>query len=333
MEQVDLVNANVLAAGANKKSVRVVNGLGSLMGSKQMADVDFENDSNMDYLLEQDKKEKEKYKNKRHISELPWTLNNWHLHLNWLNLILVVAIPLYGVYMALSGRVPLRHEILIFSMIYYCIGGISITGGYHRLWAHRAYSAHWPLRLFFAVFGAASVEGSIKWWSHSHRIHHRYTDTVRDPYDARRGLWYSHMGWMLLQPNPKHRARADIADLTDDWIVRWQHRNYIPLMLFSAFILPALFCHYMWNDFWGGLIYGGVLRVCAIQQATFCINSLAHYLGDQPFDDRRTPRDNWITALVTFGEGYHNFHHEFPTDYRNAIKWYQYDHVPVLSGC
>lgn len=98
MEQVDLVNANVLAAGANKKSVRVVNGLGSLMGSKQMADVDFENDSNMDYLLEQDKKEKEKYKNKRHISELPWTLNNWHLHLNWLNLILVVAIPLFMVF-------------------------------------------------------------------------------------------------------------------------------------------------------------------------------------------------------------------------------------------
>lgn len=330
MEQVDLVSANMLAAGANKKSVRVVNGLGKLMGSKDMVNVDFEADSNMDYLLEQDKKDKEKYKNRKHISEMPWTVNNWHLHLNWLNLTLVVFIPLVGLYYAVSGRVPLKLEVLIFAMIYYCFGGVSITAGYHRLWAHRSYSAHWPLRLFFAVFGAASIEGSIKWWGHSHRIHHRYTDTVRDPYDARRGLWYSHMGWMLLKPNPKHRARADIADLVDDWIVRWQHRNFIPIMIFSAFILPAMFCHYMWNDFWGGLVYAGILRASAIQQATFCINSLAHYLGDQPFDDRRTPRDNWITALVTFGEGYHNFHHEFPTDYRNAIKWYQYDPTKVI---
>ncbi|SCU99637.1 LANO_0F02872g1_1 [Lachancea nothofagi CBS 11611] len=331
LEQVDLVNANILAAGANKQSVRVVNGLGKLMGSKNMVDVDFKTDSNMDYLLQRDKEEKEKYRGgKKHISEQPWTLQNWHQHLNWLNMVLVVGIPLVGFYFALSGRVPLKASVFWFSVFYYVLGGVSITAGYHRLWAHRAYSAHWPLRLFFAVFGAASVEGSIKWWSHSHRIHHRYTDTPRDPYDARRGLWYSHMGWMLTQPNPKYRSRADIDDLTDDWIVRFQHRHYIPMMLMSAFILPALFCKYLFNDFTGGLIYAGIIRVFVIQQATFCINSLAHYLGDQPFDDRRTPRDNWITALVTFGEGYHNFHHEFPTDYRNAIKWYQYDPTKVF---
>lgn len=330
VEQVDLVQANILAAGANKKSVRVVNGLGSLMGSKNMVDVDFVEDSNMDYLLRKDQEEKEKYKNAKHISEMPWTLSNWHLHINWLNMILTVGIPLVGLYFAFSGKVPLHKNVLLFSIFYYVLGGVSITAGYHRLWSHRAYSGRWPLRLFFAFFGAASVEGSIKWWGHSHRIHHRYTDTVRDPYDARRGLWFSHMGWMLLQPNPKYRARADIADLTDDWIVRFQHRHYILIMLLSAFILPACLCSYFFNDFKGGLIYGGIIRVFAIQQATFCINSLAHYLGDQPFDDRRTPRDNWITALVTFGEGYHNFHHEFPTDYRNAIKWYQYDPTKVF---
>lgn len=330
MEQVDLVNANVLAAGANKKSVRVVNGLGSLMGSKDMVNVNFETDSNMDYLLARDQKEKDKYKHKKHISELPWTIHNWHLHLNWLNLILTVFIPMIGLYVGLSGRVTLRKEVAILSLIYYCFGGMSITAGYHRLWSHRSYNAHWPLRLAYAIFGAASVEGSIKWWGHSHRVHHRYTDTPRDPYDARQGLWYSHMGWMLTQPNPKYRARADIEDLTDDWIVRWQHRNYIPIMAISAFVLPAVISHYLWNDFWGGFIWGGIIRVFAIQQATFCINSLAHYLGIQPFDDRRTPRDNWITALVTFGEGYHNFHHEFPTDYRNALKWYQYDPTKIF---
>lgn len=330
MDEVDLVEANILASGANKKAVRVVNGLGSLMGSKSMVNVDFQEDSNMDYLLKRDKEEKERYAKNKHISEQPWTLNNWHQHLNWLNMILVVGIPSIGWYLALSGKAPLKWSVLLFSLFYYAIGGASVTAGYHRLWSHRSYSARWPLRIFYAFFGAASVEGSIKWWGHSHRIHHRYTDTVRDPYDARRGLWFSHMGWMLLKPNPKYRARADIEDLTDDWIVRFQHRHYILIMLLSAFVVPTLLCGYFFNDYFGGFVYAGIIRVFCIQQATFCINSLAHYLGDQPFDDKRTPRDNWITALVTFGEGYHNFHHEFPTDYRNAIKWYQYDPTKVI---
>lgn len=333
MEEVDLKQANILAAGANKKSVRIVNGLGSMMGSKSMVNVDFEKDSNMDYLLERDQQAKEKYANVQHISEQPWTLNNWHQHINWLNMILTVIIPSIGWYVALSGKVPLKLSTAIFAVFYYALGGASITAGYHRLWSHRAYSARWPLRLFYAIFGSASVEGSIKWWGHSHRIHHRYTDTSRDPYDARQGLWFSHMGWMLLKPNPKYRARADIEDLANDWIVRFQHRHYILIMAFSAFVFPTLVCGYLFNDYLGGFVYAGIIKVFCIQQATFCINSLAHYLGDQPFDDKRTPRDNWITALVTFGEGYHNFHHEFPTDYRNAIKWYQYDPTKLIIYC
>ncbi|AAS50520.1 AAR153Cp [Eremothecium gossypii ATCC 10895] len=332
MEQVDLPNANKIAAGANKASVRVVNGLGALMGSKAMAAVDFEKDS-MAEMLARDQREKEHYRHHKHISEQPWTLNNWHLHVNWVNIVLVVVVPIIGLYLALSGRVPPRFEVLALAIVYYSLGGLGITAGYHRLWAHRSYSARWPLRVMYALFGASSVEGSIKWWGHSHRIHHRYTDTPRDPYDARRGLWYSHMGWMLLQPNPRYRARADIEDLMNDWVVRLQHRHYVLIMAFMAFLLPAIICHFIFRDFWGGLVYAGILRVFAIQQATFCINSLAHYLGDQPFDDRRTPRDNWITALVTLGEGYHNFHHEFPTDYRNAIRWYQYDPTKVFIYC
>lgn len=324
--EVDLAHANILATGLNKKQLRVVNGLGSLMGSKEMiaSESDFSG------------KNKNLGKPEKHISEQPWTLDNWHKHLNWLNIVLVVIIPAIGWITFLAGWVPLKYHTLLFAIFYYGLGGISVTAGYHRLWSHRSYNAIWPLRLIFALFGAASVEGSIKWWGHSHRIHHRYTDTVRDPYDARKGLFYSHMGWMLLKPNPKYRARADISDLIDDWIVRVQHRFYIPIMILSAFIIPTVVCGIWFNDYWGGFLYAGVLRVFMIQQATFCINSMAHYIGTQPFDDRRTPRDNWLTALVTFGEGYHNFHHEFPTDYRNAIRWYQYDPTKILiylSSC
>lgn len=341
LESVDVLQANIIAAGTNKKTRRIVNGFGGLMGSKEItsphfleqeaaaaAEADKKEKENVESLLAKDRAEKAKYSKNKHISEQPWTLQNWHQHINWLNVVLVVAIPLIGLFS--TSRVPLKLNTALTAIVLYVFGGLSITAGYHRLWAHKSYNAKAPVRIFYALFGAAAVEGSIKWWGHSHRIHHRYTDTPRDPYDARRGFWYSHMGWMLMKPNPKYKARADISDLIDDWVVRVQHRHYLGIMVFMSFIFPTLVCGYFFNDYLGGFIYAGILRACFIQQATFCVNSLAHWIGVQPFDDRRTPRDHFLTALVTFGEGYHNFHHEFPTDYRNAIKWYQYDPTKVV---
>lgn len=329
LEKVDVLQANIIAAGTNKKTRRIVNGFGSMMGSKEMTQPHFNDkeDVSVNDVLEKDRQEKEKWAKVKHISEQPWTINNWHQHINWLNVILVVGIPLAG--MIAATRVELKWQTFVTAFILYTFSGMSITAGYHRLWAHKAYDATLLPRLFFALFGAASIEGSIKWWGHSHRIHHRYTDTPRDPYDARKGFWYSHMGWMLVKPNPKHKARADISDLIDDWVVRVQHRHYLLIMIVMSFVFPTLLCGFLFNDYLGGFIYAGILRACFIQQATFCVNSLAHWIGVQPFDDKRTPRDHFLTAIVTFGEGYHNFHHEFPTDYRNAIKWYQYDPTKV----
>ncbi|KAH8646263.1 stearoyl-CoA desaturase [Xylariales sp. PMI_506] len=260
---------------------------------------------------------------KPHISELPFTFGNCYQHINWLNVVFVVLIPLMGFISAYF--VPLRLYTAIFAVIYYFNTGLGITAGYHRLWAHTSYKATPLLQLYLCLVGAGAVQGSIHWWSRGHRAHHRYTDTDKDPYSVRKGLLYSHIGWMVLQQDPKRIGRADITDLKEDRLVVWQHRNYLPVVLTMAFIFPALVCGFGWNDWLGGFVYAGVLRSCFVQQATFCINSLAHWLGDQPFDDRNSPRDNVITALVTLGEGYHNFHHEFPSDYRNAIEWWQYD--------
>ncbi|ODV87419.1 hypothetical protein CANARDRAFT_26819 [[Candida] arabinofermentans NRRL YB-2248] len=332
LDIVDITAANAVAAGTNKPIKRIVaSGIGGkLMGTKSMTTVSAEElaKDSVAEMLAKDKALREKYMSQQHISEKPWTFQNWHQHINWLNFILVLGVPAIG--FAYTAKIPLQFKTAVLAVILYCFGGLSITGGYHRLWSHRAYEARDPIKIFFALFGAASIEGSIKWWSHSHRVHHRYTDTHRDPYDARRGFWYSHLGWMMLVPNPRYKARADISDLTDDWIVRVQHRHYLLIMVFMAFIFPGAIAGYFWGDFWGGFLYAGILRAFCIQQATFCVNSLAHWIGEQPFDDRRTPRDHILTALVTFGEGYHNFHHEFPSDYRNALKWYQYDPTKVL---
>lgn len=330
LDQVDLTSLNALAAGANKKNPRIVAaGLGGrLMGTKSLVDVTAEQMAkDSETFFEKDERERLKYSKIMHISDQPWTLSNWYEHVNWLNFLLVVAIPSFGAYTAFTY--PPQIKTMILGVIMYVFSGISITAGYHRLFSHKSYDAHWTVRAFFAFFGAGAVQGSIKWWGHSHRIHHRFTDTNRDPYDARQGFWFSHMGWMLTKANPKNRARADISDLTADPIVVFQHRHYLALMLLSAIVLPTIIAGLGWGDYWGGFIYAGILKYSFIQQATFCVNSLAHWIGVQPFDDRRTPRDHVLTAFVTFGEGYHNFHHEFPSDYRNALKWYQYDPTKV----
>ncbi|KAL1633912.1 stearoyl-CoA 9-desaturase [Diplodia intermedia] len=242
------------------------------------------------------------------------TVWNWPKHVNWLNVFMTVLIPIAGCVTAFY--VPLQLKTAIFAYVYYFFTGLSITAGYHRLWSHTSYKATLPLRVFLAAFGAGAIEGSIRWWSRDHRAHHRYTDTDKDPYS---------MGWILMKQNPRRIGRTDISDLNADPIVIFQHRHYVKCALAMGVVFPGLAAWLLWDDAAGGLVYAGVLRVFFVQQATFCINSLAHWIGEQPFDDRNSPRDHWVTALATLGEGYHNFHHEFPSDYRNAIEWWQYD--------
>jgi stearoyl-CoA desaturase (delta-9 desaturase) len=260
---------------------------------------------------------------KPHITDSPITSANWYKHVNWLNCTLILFIPLLGCIGAYFT--PLQYKTALFAIFYYFNTGLGITAGYHRLWAHTAYSAGTPLKIYLAAMGSGAVEGSARWWSRDHRAHHRYTDTEKDPYSVRKGLLYSHIGWMVMKQNPKRIGRTDISDLNDDPVVVWQHTHYLKTVFVMALGFPTLVCGLGWGDYLGGFIYGGILRIFFVQQATFCVNSLAHWLGDQPFDDRNSPRDHVITALVTLGEGYHNFHHEFPSDYRNAIEWYQYD--------
>ena len=120
-------------------------------------------------------------------------------------------------------------------------------------------------------------------------------------------------------------GRASIADLEKGPFFMWQHRHYGKIVLFMSFVLPALVAHYGWGDMRGGIIYAGFMRLVLVHHATFAINSLAHTMGNQPFSDYHSARD-WVwTSLATFGEGYHNMHHEFANDYRNGIVWYAYD--------
>lgn len=242
---------------------------------------------------------------------------------NWFSTALITWVQVTSIYAVLF--VPLLPKTFILAVIYYFFTGFGITAGYHRLWAHRSFDAAWPFRAVALAAGTGSVQGSVIWWSRHHRAHHRWTDTDRDPYGAHKGLLHSHILWILLNENILKRGRICINDLKNDKMLLFQHKNYLTLLIIFGFLLPCSIAGLLWNDWLGGFFWAGCFRLMFVQHATFCVNSLAHYLGEATYDDRFSPRDHFITALVTLGEGYHNFHHEFPTDFRNAIGFWQYD--------
>lgn len=258
----------------------------------------------------------------------------------WLNvsvftitfLVSLICVPIYGYYSGYS------LGIIVTAIIALSFCELSITAGYHRLWSHKAYEANSVVRFIYAIGGAFAVQNSALHWSSDHRIHHRFVDeNDKDPYSADKGFWYSHIGWMLREYQAHRYTNYENArDLQKDKIVMWQHRNYLTLVLLTNFGIPII-AGLMLGDIWGGLLLIGVLRLVVSHHLTFCINSLAHMWGKQPYNDKNTAKDNPLVALLTFGEGYHNFHHAFQYDYRNAIKWWQFDPtkwlIKSLSWC
>lgn len=144
---------------------------------------------------------------KSKISEILY----WPKRIDWINVIFLVALPVWAAYQALYT--PLRLNTFLLSVFFYSFTGISVTAGYHRLWSHTSYLASWPLRLTFALGGAAAFQHSIRWWATKHRAHHRFTDTSKDPYAAHLGFWHAHMGWLIFKQDQKIIGRVNVYDL------------------------------------------------------------------------------------------------------------------------
>ncbi|MEM9281846.1 MAG: fatty acid desaturase [Verrucomicrobiota bacterium] len=203
--------------------------------------------------------------------------------------------------------------------------GMSITLGYHRLFAHKAFKARKPVKLFTLLFGAAAFEDSALDWASDHRNHHKHVDGDEDPYDISKGFFWAHMGWIFFKLYP--RELNNVGDLKKDALVMWQHRHHQLIGVLVGLVFPTLIgaLHNGWVGALGGFLIGGVVRLVAVQHCTFLINSLCHTLGSRPYDSSTSARDHWFMAVFTFGEGYHNYHHSFQHDYRNGVKPWQWD--------
>ncbi len=203
--------------------------------------------------------------------------------------------------------------------------GLSITAGYHRLMSHRAYKAHPAVRNFFLVGATLAVQGSAFNWCSGHRTHHKHVDDrMQDPYSAKRGFWFSHIGWMLKKYPSGNFDYKNIRDLTQDKVLQIQHKYYgLWVVAANVGLIGAI--GWLIGDVKGTLLLAGLVRLVLNHHLTFFINSLCHMYGTRPYTDTNSARDNFLLAIPTWGEGYHNYHHFFQYDYRNGVKWWHYD--------
>ncbi len=212
----------------------------------------------------------------------------------------------------------------IMMVILYVISGLGITVGYHRLFSHRSFECPKWVRACFLIAGGWAMENTALRWCSDHIRHHAKCDEEEDPYNATLGFWHSHIGWIFRKS--VHREPKYEKTLRSDPLILWQDKYYIPIML-SGLLLPFL-VGYAYDGWMGGLgcfLLAGVLRVFLVLNSTFCINSICHLWGDQPHGTGDSSRDSWFISLLTFGEGYHNYHHQYLRDYRNGPKWYNFD--------
>jgi stearoyl-CoA desaturase (delta-9 desaturase) len=253
----------------------------------------------------------------------PAPAKDFHEGIDWVTSVFLFLTPLFGLaglfYYLSQGGIPYLSWMSFAFFIF--ATGTGITVGYHRLFSHKSYEASLPVKVWLLFFGAATFQASAIEWCEDHRVHHKFVDTDKDPYSIKKGFWYAHMGWLLQK---RKYTQHNVQDLLADPIIKFQHDYYLPIAIFAGFIFPGLL-HMLWGSFWEGVLISGALRIAVVHQSTFFINSLCHTFGEQPFGEEQTARNSWWIAILTFGEGYHNFHHEFQADYRNGIRWYDYD--------
>ncbi|MBP7823320.1 acyl-CoA desaturase [Candidatus Gracilibacteria bacterium] len=226
--------------------------------------------------------------------------------------VLTVVYILYGTW----------NPVAIFTgLALYSLAMFGATGGYHRLFSHKTYQAHPLLEKFYLFLGCLGLVNSAATWSYEHRIHHAKTDTLEDPYSIKRGFFYAHMGWFLYKRPPMDPTK--IPDLWSNKWVRFQHQYYT-ILSFGINIIIVVIMGFM-TDWLSSIYLCFFAWLMAFHHSMFSINSLAHTWGSKTYAKELTAVDNFFLAFLTFGEGYHNYHHAFPNDYRNGISWYHFD--------
>lgn len=250
----------------------------------------------------------------------------YRVQIVWRNVLLMSALHIGALLGLRQCFVSAQWKTIIAAYLMYALGGIGITAGAHRLWAHRSYKAKWPLRVILACLQSMAFENSIYEWSRDHRVHHKYSETDADPHNALRGFFFSHVGWLLCRKHPEVKSKGkqiDLGDLSADPIVRFQHRNYLASVAIFCFVVPTLIPYLGWSEtLYNSFYICALLRYVVLLHATWLVNSAAHMWGRRPYDKTINPSENRAVSMLALGEGFHNYHHTFPWDYATSELGY-----------
>jgi len=206
-------------------------------------------------------------------------------------------------------------------ILYWVAGSLGIGMGYHRLITHRGYRVPKLVEYFLVTCATLSLEGGPIQWVVTHRIHHAHTDRTGDPHTPRDGGWWAHVGWILrgtAQDHDEATVKRYAPDLITDRYYNLLNRfYYVPLIVLSVLLLVL--------GGWSVLLWSVFLRVTVALHATWFVNSATHMWGRKRFETGEDSRNSWWVALLTFGEGWHNNHHAYPTSARHGLRWYEFD--------
>jgi stearoyl-CoA desaturase (delta-9 desaturase) len=243
---------------------------------------------------------------------------------NWVNgpflvgyhLALLIGLPLY-----FAHNTP-RTGTIVAALVLLFLTEIGIGGAYHRFYAHRCYKLSKPAEAVLLFLANLAMQGSALQWSNDHRKHHSHVDTDEDPYSIKKGFWYAHCLWLFEKSKPIDERR--VADLLKNPLVVFQHRFAGMLSILGNVLVCGLIGWWL-DDLLGALVLVWGTRLLVSHHLTWFVNSLAHTWGERTFSKEHSAVDNYILAFLTVGEGYHNYHHTFASDYRNGVRWYHFD--------
>ena len=253
--------------------------------------------------------------------------------------LVAVVVPPLGLVLAMGFLWGLEFhwiDLVLFAGMYVlCAFGTTI--GFHRYFTHKGFEARAPIKALLAILGCMTMQGPVTQWVTDHRKHHALSDQPGDPHSphvgygdgawgALRGFVHAHVGWMFSNLGME-QGREYGRDLYDDTLVRTIDRLYLLWVVLTLGIPFAI--GYAVGGTWRagveGLVWGGLIRIAAYQHATFSVNSICHMFGRQDYRSRDEARNNWLVALLVFGEGWHNNHHAFPVSARHGLHRWQLD--------
>ncbi|XP_043469523.1 acyl-CoA Delta(11) desaturase-like [Leptopilina heterotoma] len=259
----------------------------------------------------------------------------WRKNMIWRYFCFITLWHVIGFYGFITFPYSTHKLTTLWIVIVYLYAVFGLCGGAHRYWSHRSFKAKLPLQIILA--GGHYTVGILRIydWVKIHRVHHKYTDMDADPHNASRGFFYAHIGWWVQKKNPEFLKRLkeiDMSDVKADPVANFGDKYYYSMLTLMTVILPSLVPIFLWNEsFYWAILSQAFMRYVLALNSILLINSAAHMFGSKPFNRYIMPSENRLVVLLTTGEGWHNFHHTFPWDFRaGGIDKYDFNLTSFL---